>query len=97
MTAKVKHPNTPMSDRQTMVAHIVTMDDGTEVEVNATDPMQAMEKAQAQDRRYLGKYCCGHPTLCGCGGGWFYGVHITHGMLQQDPGLLHRLAAENQK
>ena len=32
----------------------------------------------------LGEYCAGtHRELCGCGGGWFKGVHVSHGDIRE--------------
>lgn len=83
MTARVKNPNTPASDQSPQVWHTVTMDDGTEMDVLAADPMEAIEIAKRRDQRYLGKYCCGDHEMCGCGGGWFNGVHLTHDMFRK--------------
>lgn len=44
-SARVKYPNTKESDQQAEVMHIVTMSDGTTVELMATDPMDAISKA----------------------------------------------------
>ena len=43
MQAGVKYPNTPESDRMEMVIHVVTLDDGSTVDIMATDPMGAIE------------------------------------------------------
>jgi hypothetical protein len=44
IAARTTNPNTPESDQQTMVLHTVTMSDGTERRVYATDPMAAIAK-----------------------------------------------------
>lgn len=49
MMAETKYPNTPESDRQARVCHVVTRGDGTTVEVYATDPMEAIALVQRRD------------------------------------------------
>jgi len=44
VSAVVKHPNTPESDRETYVAHIVTMNDDTTRELMAADPGDAINR-----------------------------------------------------
>ena len=44
VSARVKHTNTPESDRQAEVLHVVTMSDDTTREVMATDPLAALNK-----------------------------------------------------
>jgi len=46
MQARVKYSNTPESDRRPTVPHIVTLDDGIEIEVEATDPLDAIQRAR---------------------------------------------------
>lgn len=46
MQAGVKYPNTPESDRMEMVMHVVTLDSGNEVDIMATDPMDAIERVR---------------------------------------------------
>lgn len=83
MTCKVKFPNTPESDQAAKVWHVVTFDDGTTMDVLAEDPETAMTVARFSNKKYLGKYCCGDHYMCGCGGGWFDGKHITHDMFRK--------------
>lgn len=83
MKARVKDANTIITDRSPQVPHVVTFDDGSEVEVNAADPMEAIFIAKAGSEKYLGKYCAGNHETCCCGGGWFNGVHITHKMFRK--------------
>ena len=45
--ARVKFPNTPDSDKQFRVLHVVTLDDGSTVEIWATDPLDAIEEVNA--------------------------------------------------
>lgn len=45
--ARVKFPNTPDSDKQLRVLHVVTLDDESTVEVWATDPIDAIDIANA--------------------------------------------------
>jgi hypothetical protein len=82
MQARTKYPNTPESDQHPTVPHIVTLDDGREVEVEATDPSQAILLVQLKQDGYLGEFCSGDEH-CACGGGWFQGAHITHAMLSK--------------
>ena len=51
ITAQVKNPNTPESDKEIRVWHIVTSDDGVEHEIYAKDPMDAIDmyKARQED------------------------------------------------
>lgn len=46
MQAGVKYPNTPESDRMEMVMYVVTLDDGSTVDIMATDPMGAIERVR---------------------------------------------------
>ena len=47
-SARVKYANTPESDLQLRVMHLVTLSDGSVVEVSATDPMNAIDIANAR-------------------------------------------------
>lgn len=40
MNARTKYGNSPETDSMPFVPHIVTLDDGTEREVNAADPLE---------------------------------------------------------
>ena len=49
MTARSKNANTPETDRELLVPHIVTLDDGiTQIEVEATDPLDAIQIVRAR-------------------------------------------------
>jgi hypothetical protein len=43
-SAWTKHPNTPETDMQLRVLHVVNLSDGKTVEVMAIDPMDAIDK-----------------------------------------------------
>ena len=43
-SAGTKYPNTPESDKQLYVWHEVTMTDGSKVDIQARDPLDAMDK-----------------------------------------------------
>jgi hypothetical protein len=46
VAAWTKHRNTMETDKMPMVMHVVEMDDGTQKDVLATDPMDAIEKVR---------------------------------------------------
>lgn len=50
MQARVKYPNSFYSDSQARVMHVVTLDDGKQVEVMAADPLDAIEKVRKQQQ-----------------------------------------------
>ena len=45
ISSRVKHQNTSESDLQEEVIHVVTFDDGTTLDVIASDPAAAIAKA----------------------------------------------------
>jgi hypothetical protein len=50
-SAKTKFRNTPDSDEELEVLHVVTLSNGESIEIMATDPMDAIQRVNQQLRR----------------------------------------------